>query len=142
SLEDGDRLMREGRYDQALKVYDPLAATASGALRDALQYRVGLCYEGLGRADPAFAAYRVVAGHTENPRARAAAEIGQARVLLRTHKPAEAKDLLYGLVLRSGSPELKDQPCVGDARYLIALLLSQQALKTEKPGPLSDALAN
>ncbi|HKI37921.1 MAG TPA: tetratricopeptide repeat protein [Gemmataceae bacterium] len=141
TVERGDDLMREGRYDLALKIYHPLAVTASGALRDALQYRVGLCQEGLGRADEALQAYQKVS-RTENLRSRAAAEIGQARVLIRQRKAAEAKDLLYPLLLRSGTPGLRDQACLGDARYLLALTLTLEALKPEKPGPLSDALAD
>jgi len=140
TVERGDELMREGRYDLALKVYDPLAGPASGALRDALQYRVALCQEGLGRTDQALKAYRVV-GRTEHPRAAAAAQIGQARVLLRLRQPAEAKNLLYPLLLRSGTPELRDQPYFGDARYLLGLTLSLALQGPEKPGPLSDALA-
>ncbi len=85
TIERGDELLQEGRYDLALKVYDPLAATASGALRDALYYRVGLSYEGLGRPDEALKAYRKVGG-SDKPRARAAAEVGQARVLIRQHR--------------------------------------------------------
>src|SRR5689334_4848122 len=53
TAERGDELLLEGRYDLALKVHEPLAAPASGALRDALYYRVGLAYEGLGRFDEA-----------------------------------------------------------------------------------------
>src|SRR5690348_6757526 len=36
TLARGDGLLQEGRYDLALKVYDPLASSASGTLRDAL----------------------------------------------------------------------------------------------------------
>ncbi len=142
SAEYGDGLLREGRYDLARKVYDPLAATASGALRDALQYRVALCEEGLGHTEEALKTYRAMATRTENPRNKAAAEVGQARVLVRRRKPAEARDLLYPLLLRSGDPALKDQPCVADARYLLALTLTLDTHKPEKPGPLSDAPAD
>ncbi len=140
TLERGDQFLQEGRYDLALKVYDPLAATASGALRDALLYRVGLSYEGLGKADDALKTYRKVGG-TERPRARAAAEIGQARVLLRQRRPADAKGLLYPLLLRCGTAELRDQPYLGDVRYLLGLALTLEAVKPERPGPLSDGLA-
>jgi tetratricopeptide (TPR) repeat protein len=140
TVERGDELLLEGRYDLALKVYDPLAAPASGALRDALYYRVGLAYEGLGRFDEAIKAYRKVGG-TERPRARAAAEVGQARALLRQRRPSESKALLYPLLLRSGAPELRDQSYLGDARYLLALALTLETAKPERPGPLSDAPA-
>jgi tetratricopeptide (TPR) repeat protein len=141
TVEHGDELLREGRYDLALKVYEPLAGTATGALRDALQYRVGLCQEGLGQNEQALKAYRVVR-RTENPRAAAASDIGQARVLVRLRKPVEAKNLLYPLLLRSATPELRGQACLADARYLLALTLTLEALKPEKPGPLSDAPAD
>jgi tetratricopeptide (TPR) repeat protein len=140
TVEYADGLLREGRYDLALKVYEPLAGEAVGALRDALQYRVGLCEEGLGRTDQALKAYRVVR-RTENPRAAAAADIGQARVLVRLRRPVEAKNLLYPVLLRSAAPELRGQAYLADARYLLALTLTLEALKPEKPGPLSDALA-
>src|SRR5262249_18767229 len=78
---------------------------------------------------------------TENPRAAAAADIGQARVLVRLRQPGEAKNLLYSVLLRSGSPELRGQALLGDARYLLALTLTLDALKPGKPGPLSDSLA-
>jgi tetratricopeptide (TPR) repeat protein len=140
TVERGDQFLQEGRYDLALKVYDPLAATASGALRDALAYRVALAYEGLGRADDGLKAYRKVAG-TERPVTRAAAEIGQARLLIRQRRASEAKAVLYPLLLRSGTPELRDQPYLADARYLLALALTLEAVKPEQPGPLSGALA-
>jgi tetratricopeptide (TPR) repeat protein len=141
TVEHADDLMREGRCDLALKIYEPLAGAATGGLRDALQYRVGLCEEGLGRTDLALKAYRIVR-RTENPRAAAAAEIGQARVMIRLRRPGEAKNLLYPLLLRAGTSELRTQPYLADARYLLALTLTLDALHGEKPGPLSDALAD
>jgi hypothetical protein len=141
TVEHADDLMREGRCDLALKIYEPLAGAATGGLRDALQYRVGLCEEGLGRTDLALKAYRIVR-RTENPRAVAAAEIGQARVMIRLRRAGEAKNLLYPLLLRAGTSELRTQPYLADARYLLALTLTLDALHGEKPGPLSDALAD
>src|SRR5439155_6647417 len=55
---------------------------------------------------------------------------------------AEAKNLLYPVLLRSAAPELRGQAYLGDARYLLALTLTLEALKPEKPGPLSDAPAD
>jgi tetratricopeptide (TPR) repeat protein len=141
SLARGDELAREGRCDLAVKVYQPLLPNASGALRDALQYRMALCLEGMGKGEQAFTAYQTVLSRATNARTTAAAEVGQARVLIRLHRPEEARNLLFALLLRSGQPELAKQPFLADARYLLALTLTLGVMGTEKPGPLTDALA-
>lgn len=139
-LERGDQLLRRASYDAALKVYQPLGLQASNPTSELLQYRVALCLEGLGQFDQALAVYRSVAGKGTTPSATAAADLGQARVWFQMRKPAEARVLLSGLILRSGHPALRDHPLMADVRYLLALAVALEALPTEKPTALDDTL--
>lgn len=142
SMERGDELAREGRYDLALAVYKPAADAAPAPLRPAFLYRMGLCLEGLGRPEGALKTYQELAAqHGEGPAVLAPTELGQARVFLRKGKVNEAKGLLCPLLLRSGQPALKDKPYLTDAHYLLALALAVEASPGEPPGPLSDGLA-
>jgi tetratricopeptide (TPR) repeat protein len=142
TLERGDEWFREGLYDLALMVYERLAGDASGTLKDAVQYRVALSLEGLGRTADAITAYRAVVSHAQNPRAAAAAEMGLVRISLRLHRPTEAKNLLYSVLLRSALPEVKEAHFPGDVRYLLALSLGLEATRSEtRPDALNDALA-
>lgn len=50
-LDDVDRLLRGGRYELALVLCRSFSDRAIAELRDAFQYRLGLCLEGLGRWD-------------------------------------------------------------------------------------------
>ena len=56
-------------------------------------------------------------------------------------KPAEAKRLLCGLILRSAEPVLRDHELIGDARYLLALALSGEIVRPGTPGPLKNEIA-
>ena len=56
---------------------------AVAGLRDAFQYRLGLCLEGMGHWDDAVTAYRKLASYTASPRMAAIALLGQARSGLR-----------------------------------------------------------
>ncbi len=142
TVERGDELAREGRPDLALPVYQAAADAAPAAVREAIQYRVGLCLEGLGRNEAALKAFQAVAAaRVADPAAVAPAELGQARVYLRQGKFTEAKSLLYPLRLRSSLPELKERPYVADIPYLLALTLAVETGRGERPSPLSDALA-
>jgi len=60
----GDDLLRLGRYELALAIYQPLNQGTAAPLRDLVQYRVALCLEGLGRWDQAIAAYRTLASRS------------------------------------------------------------------------------
>src|SRR5579885_629317 len=136
-----DDLLREGRYEAALAIYQPLSAGAAAPLRDGLVYRVALCQEGLGRWDQALASFRAVASRTANRQAAAAAQLGQARVWVRMRRPAEARAALYDLLLRPSGSSPRDQAVRADARFLLALALTQEAWHAGRPGPLSDAVA-
>ncbi len=68
----------------------------------------------------------------------AVALLGQARVWLRMRRPAESKALLCDLIRRSALPELRTQPFLADARYLLALTAALELLPNEPPGPFND----
>jgi tetratricopeptide (TPR) repeat protein len=140
-LPHADDLFREGNYDQALASYQELRDKAVGTARDALQYRVGLCLEGQGKWDRALAVYQGVASRSPNPRAAAAAELGQARVLEQQGRLADARILLAALLLRSAQPALLKQPLLANARYSLALDLARETLPSTRPEPLNAALA-
>jgi tetratricopeptide (TPR) repeat protein len=136
-----DDLLRLGRYELALALYQPLNDGAAASLRDAVQYRVALCLEGLGRWDQAIAAYRALASRSPAPALAAAAQLGQARVWIRMRRPVEAKPLLGDLIMRSAQPVLRNQAYLADARYLLGLALTVEALRPVKPTPLVDGVA-
>jgi tetratricopeptide (TPR) repeat protein len=139
-MAEADELFVQGRYVQALALYRPTSVKAAGAMRDALQYRVALCLEGLGRLEPAIDAYRALASQASQPEAAAAAQLGQARVWVRLRRAAEGKKLLCDLILRSAQPGLRRHPLFEDAHYLLALALTTNALGSERPGPLNESV--
>ncbi len=138
-LDDVDRLLRAGRYELALVLCRSISDRAVAELRDAFQYRLGLCLEGLGHWDEALTAYRKLASHAPSLRMGAVAALGQARVWLRMRRPAESKALLCDLLRRSALPALRGQAFLADARYLLALAAPLELLPHEPPGPLNDA---
>ena len=138
-LDDVDRLLRAGRYELGLVLCRSIGDRAVAELRDAFQYRLGLCLEGLGHWDEALTAYRKLASHAPAQRMGAVAVLGQARVWLRMRRPAECKALLCDLLRRSALPSLRGQPFLADARYFLALAAPLELLPNEPPGPLNDA---
>lgn len=137
-LDDVDRLLRAGRYELALVLCRSFNDRAAAELRDAFQYRLGLCLEGLGHWDEALTAYRKLASHARSIRTAAVASLGQARVWLRMRRPAECKSLLCDILRRSALPALRGQQFLGDASYLLALAAPLDLLPNEPPGPLND----
>ena len=137
-LDEVDRLLRVGRYELALVLCRSFSDRAIAELRDAFQYRLGLCLEGLGHWDEALVSYRKLASHTPAARIAAVALLGQARVWLRMRRPTESKALLCDLLRRSALPELRGQSFLVDAHYLLALSASLELLPNEPPGPFND----
>jgi tetratricopeptide (TPR) repeat protein len=137
-LDEVDRLIRMGRYELALGLCRSYCDRAVAELRDAFQYRLGLCLEGLGHWDESLACYRRLASHTGVPRTAAIALLGQARVWLRMRRPGESKALLCDLLRRSALPDLREQPFLADARYLLALAAPLEILPNQSPGPFHD----
>lgn len=138
-LDEVDRLLRIGRHELALVLCRSFSDRTIAELRDAFQYRLSLCLEGLGRWDEALLSYRKLASQTPAARTAALALLGQARVWLRMRRPAESKALLCDLVRRSALPELRGQPFLTDANYLLALSASLELLPSEPPGPFNDS---
>lgn len=138
-LDDVDRLLRVSRYELALTLCRSFSERAIAELRDAFQYRLGLCLEGLGHWDEALTAYRKLASHAPATRTVALATLGQARVWLRMRRPSQSKALLCDLLRRSALPGLRGQPFLTDARYFLALAAPLEVLPQEPPGPLNDA---
>lgn len=137
-LDEVDRLIRAGRYELALARCRTFADKAVAPLREAFGYRLGLCLEGLGRWGSALEAYRWVASRSGVARLAGAAQLGQARVWLRTGRPVESKALLCNLILRSGQPALRGQPFLADTHYLLGMAMTQEALGSGLPGPFDD----
>jgi tetratricopeptide (TPR) repeat protein len=131
-----DEWIQEGRYEAALTRCRPLIEAATAATRNALEYRAGLCLEGLGRPQPAIEVYRAVATRVPFSRAGAAAQLSQARCWLRLSRSDDAKALLSTLILRSAEPALHDHALLSDAFYLLAIALTLEATPAAKPGPL------
>lgn len=137
-LDEVDRLLGIGRYELGLVLCRSFSDRTIAELRDAFQYRLGLCLEGLGHWDEALTAYRKLASHSPAARLVAVALLGQARVWLHMRRPAESKALLCDLLRRSAQPELRAQPFLIDAHYLLALAAALELLPNEPPGPFND----
>lgn len=132
---------QEGRFDQALALYEPLARKATPFLDLLLSYRVALCLEGLGLLDQALQTCRNIVSRTTDQRLLAAAETSQARLWIRSSRPAEAEKILCRLLLRSHQSEWRDTPAAAEVRYLLALAVSMRLLPAEGANPLRDTLA-
>lgn len=131
-LEHGDKLIRAGRYDQALALFQGIEPKALGPQRDLAQYRAALCLEGLGRWDEAFAAYQGLIAQNPNTRVVIAAQVGQARVWVRSSHLEEAKVLTCQLLLRSAPLTKINSAALKDAQFLLALTLTQEAGRPDR----------
>lgn len=138
-LDDVDCLLRAERYELAVVLCRSSSGRAIAELRDAFQYRLGLCLEGLGRWDEALTAYRKLASHAPSIRTAAVASLGEARIWLRMRRPTESKALLCDLLRRSALAGLRGQQFLADASYLLALAAAFELLPNEPPGPFNDS---
>jgi tetratricopeptide (TPR) repeat protein len=130
-----DQLIRSGRYDLALPVFQAFGPNVAAALRHQVQFRLALCLEGLGRWDEALAAYRALLPQNPNRQVVVAAEAGLGRVWLRSGQPAEARDLLCRQRLRSALDAEACPAALEEARYVLALALAAEA--TPPPAGIS-----
>ncbi len=135
-LERGDRLLRSGRYDLALTVFQAFGPNVAAPLRDQVQYRIALCLEGLGRWEEAVTAYRALLPQNPNRQVVVAAEVGLGRVWLRSGRPAEAVELMCRQRLRSALDAQVSPAALEEARYVLALALAAEAT----PPPTGTAL--
>ncbi len=140
SLSRGDDWLQEGRFPQALALYQQLRPQAAPPLAVRLEYRLGLCLEGVGKLEEALSAYRAMAEKQTSGALAAAAQLGQARVTLQIGRHAEARKLLYDLLrtpLPSGGPEPLFLP---DARFYLGLAWLAEVGPRETPSPLNEAV--
>ena len=137
-LKTGDTLLREGRFDAALALYERVDGGPPPRV-ELLHLRIGMCLEGLGRWEDALSAYRFAAGRG-TPEVVRTALLGQARTLIRLGHVDEAKNVLYASLLRSAAPDLDDPEFLAEGRFLLALALSFNAMPRVRATPLEDVL--
>lgn len=130
-----DRLLADGRFAEALAAADRLREKVGSAGRDALDYRVALCLEVLGRQEEALTAYEAVVARAPDTPAGAEALAGQARLWLRAGKPALARKHLADLLLRAGRPPLSGHPALADVAHLLAVAMAREAAAEVPPAP-------
>lgn len=135
-LERGDRLIRSGRYDLALPVFEAFGPNVAATLRDQVQYRLALCLEGLGRWEEAVTAYRALLPQNPNRQVVVAAEVGLGRVWLRSGRPAEAVELLCRQRLRAALDAKVCPAALEEARYILGLALAAEATPPPSGPPL------
>jgi tetratricopeptide (TPR) repeat protein len=132
-----DRLLRDGRYSEALAAADYLREKTEGIARDAFDYRVALCQEVLSRRDEAIDGYKAVATRCPGSPAGVAAAIGQARLWLRAGKADQARKLLAALNLRTGRPPLRGHAALADVPDLLAIAMAREVGGDETAGPIN-----
>lgn len=134
-LRHSDQWLGEGSFAKALASNRKLLAEAGPQGSGPLHYRIALCQEGLGGFEQALRSYRRAVADPSFARGHFAAQLAQARLLLRLGRDAETRHLLYALLLASEAPHAP--PALrSDVRYLLALALARAA-----PQPRPDALA-
>ncbi len=137
-----DRLLTDGRFAEALTAAGGLREKVGAAGRDALDYRVAVCLEALGRTDEATTAYEAVAGRAGDTPAGVASVAGLARLRLRLGKVALARKQLADLLLRAARPPLSGYPALGDAAHLLAVAMAREAGTELVPAPGNFAAAH
>ncbi len=137
-LDEVDRLIRVGSYELGLTLCRSVGDRAVAGRREAAQYRLALCLEGLGHWDEALTSYRKLASHTSSARTAAIALLGQARVWLRCAGRPRARRSCAISCAPAALPSLREQPFLAEARYLLALAIPLELLPNEQPGPFND----
>ncbi|HYV37904.1 MAG TPA: tetratricopeptide repeat protein [Gemmataceae bacterium] len=134
----GETHLREGNYALALPHFWPSAPAAKLALPDTVQFRAALCLEALGWWPEALEAYRGAVSKTANASLATAGQVAQARIHVRMNHSAEAKSLLFPLLLQSGQSDRYHPTLLIEARYLLGLALSQEAFADQLLPGLED----
>jgi tetratricopeptide (TPR) repeat protein len=124
-LAKAEALFKEGRYRQALAIFEPAIAgdKATGAV---VLLRAALCHERLGEFDSAIRLYRRLVEHGAES-AVTLASLAQARLYLARNHSAEARTVLTPLVLQARR-YLADTVLLADAECLWSLALAHLAL--------------
>lgn len=142
SLSRGDDWLQEGRFNQALALYQQLRPQVAPSLEAKLTYRLGLCFEGMGKWDEALSSYRAMAEKLTSGALAAAAQLGQARVNIQIGRHAEARKLLYDLLRTplSPGPGGPEPLFLADARFYLGLAWLAEVGPRETPSPLNEAV--
>ena len=132
-----DQALRQYRFALALSLYEELrdSSSAHGPLID---YRYALCNESIGQFDKAIAGYRSSISGMRSPALTFTSHLGLARCLFCQGKFAEARRLLYPFLFDESRQRNLPQAFVSDARYLLALSLSREAMEAIRAGSVSD----
>jgi tetratricopeptide (TPR) repeat protein len=138
----GEALLREGDYAGALACFPTSAGNAKVPLSAANQFHAGLCLEGLGRWNEALTAYRAASSQTRDSWLETAAQVAQARVWVRQNQTAEAKVLLYPLILRMGQQGRDEAALDAEALYLLGLALAREARTEPRRGEIDEQLVS
>lgn len=134
-LRQSDQWLGEGSFAKALASYRTLITESGTQGQGSLHYRLGLCQEALGGTEQALLSYRRAVADPSFARGHFAAQLAQARLLLRLGRDTETRHLLYPLLLASEGPQAP--PTLrAEVRYLLALALARAA-----PSPRPDTLA-
>jgi len=133
-LDRGDKLIRSGRFDLALPVFRGFGPTIAPPLHDLIQYRIGLCLEGMGRWDEAVATYRGLITQGPNVRVTAAAQVAQARIAFQRGRPEEIQDLLCRMLLHSARYTKHCSAALEEAQFLLAFALTRAAAQAQSSG--------
>lgn len=126
TLQRGKELLHEGRFEQALTVFQLLADESKNKPPPRLALYLALCHEELGQWTKAQSALQTLAAHG-GPVEAFIAQIGQARLKLRRHETAAAQNLLWPIVLQAKRLG-ENSPLRAEAEVLLALALGQETL--------------
>jgi tetratricopeptide (TPR) repeat protein len=120
SLGDGDTLAREDDIAGALEIYQQLAKKLP--VDAPLEYRIGVCYEAVGKLDAAAARYQRAIDQSTNAVLSASARLGQARVLSTKRQFAAARAIYFELI---GSPD-RSATLAAEAYHRLASTLMEE----------------
>ena len=136
-----DQALRQHRFAVALSAYEELRANSPdhGPL---IEYRYALCQEAIGQVNKAIAGYRTAIGGAHAPALSFVCHLGLARCLFRQGQFAEARRPLYPFLFDESRQRDLPRAFVADARYLLALSLSREAMeprtaKTDHEAPIT-----
>jgi tetratricopeptide (TPR) repeat protein len=127
-----DAELQQGNYARALARYRP-GPPSRRPMPAQMQFRVGLCLEGLGKWDEALAAYRDLVAGAPAPHLLTAGQVAQARVWARRGQPGEVQELLSPVLLIAGDGRRCPPALAAEARYLLGLSLGRQAFPERRP---------
>lgn len=129
-IDKANELYEHKEYEQALTEYIKAAEqSASSTDKDFVQYRLGECYQKLGRLDEAIPAYRnIAAGYFQSPfLVRAKLRVGEC--LVDKGDFLKGRNLLFALVAQEAIYSDEDKGFVAEAYYKIAESYMKEALR-------------